>query len=248
MSVNVMGQLGHWLLNHLVALGFLLFVIVGVLFRSTLFGIEPEPAAPAAPISGPDSQVTVPAGPEEPVQPEKQSEDSPTESEEFPIPVISDGISFPTNQATPELSDIPPPPVAESAPSATSDPSAQESPDSSAATEPEFRPPEQEPVRQFRPGQSRERMLTVARKRFWDGELEEAESAYLDYLQHFPEDANAFGELGNLYQSLGRADMALNAFFEAGVRFKAVGDSEQLAQIISLLIEANDPRAYELQH
>lgn len=91
------------------------------------------------------------------------------------------------------------------------------------------------------------RSLQAARKAFWDGDLEGAEAAYLVYLQRFPEDADAYGELGNLYQSMGRTQAALDAYYEAGVRSRIHGDTEQLDQVINLLLQAGDSRAAELR-
>ena len=89
-------------------------------------------------------------------------------------------------------------------------------------------------------------LLGEARKAFWNGALERAEMLYLRYLALRPGDANSFGELGNLYQSMGRREDALDAYFEAGVRFRSMGDQEQLRQIVELLIETGDPRARQL--
>ena len=86
-------------------------------------------------------------------------------------------------------------------------------------------------------------LLHEARAAFWNGSLENAESLYLRYLEQRPEDANGFGELGNLFQSMGRTKDSLNAYFEAGVRFKMLGDREQLEQILELLDETDDERA-----
>jgi tetratricopeptide (TPR) repeat protein len=87
-----------------------------------------------------------------------------------------------------------------------------------------------------------DRLLQAARSAFWKGSLERAESLYLRYLSMNPENANVFGELGNLYQSMGRSRDALDAYFEAGVRFRGQGDREQLQQIVEMLRDAQDPR------
>lgn len=92
-----------------------------------------------------------------------------------------------------------------------------------------------------------EQLLQNARSAFWDGALEQAETLYLRYLKANPSDATGFGELGNVYQSMGRPQDALDAYFEAGVRFRIQGDREQLSLILAVLNEAGDPRAGELR-
>ncbi|BAN68810.1 hypothetical protein [endosymbiont of unidentified scaly snail isolate Monju] len=89
-------------------------------------------------------------------------------------------------------------------------------------------------------------LLKRARNAFWDGQPQKAEVLYLRYLQMRPDDVNGFGELGNLYQSMGRTRDALDAYYEAGVRLRAEGDRKQLARIVEWLEKASDPRAREL--
>ena len=91
-----------------------------------------------------------------------------------------------------------------------------------------------------------QQLLEEARSEFWAGELERAEKLYLEYLSLEPTDADTFGELGNLYQSMGRPGDALDAYYEAGIRFKSQGDHERLVQIVELLSETGDPRAAQL--
>jgi Tfp pilus assembly protein PilF len=96
------------------------------------------------------------------------------------------------------------------------------------------------------PAMTRDDMVQRARRAFWNGDPEGAEAAYLDLITAYPGDADAFGELGNLYESTGRPDAARDAFFEAGLRLKANAESEKLNKIIDLLRREGDPRADQL--
>ena len=119
-----------------------------------------------------------------------------------------------------------------------------EQPSSSDSESGAFRPPgdtEQDPV-----GPSREDYIQQARRAFWNGEFEAAEAAYMTLISRYPADADAFGELGNLYQSMGKTDRALDAYYEAAVRLKASGDEEKLKEISDLLAREGDERVKNL--
>jgi len=104
-----------------------------------------------------------------------------------------------------------------------------------------FRPPGEVapsgPVRM-----TRDDYLQQARRAFWNGEFETAEAAYMALISEYPADADAFGELGNLYQSMGKPDRAKDAYYEAGIRLKAAGETEKLKEIIELLERDGDER------
>ena len=94
---------------------------------------------------------------------------------------------------------------------------------------------------------TRDEFVQQARRAYWNGDFEAAEAAYMEMLLVFPGDADAFGELGNLYQSMGRPAQALDAYFEAGLRLKAEGNSEKLQQIIELMQKEGDGRGDQLR-
>lgn len=75
-------------------------------------------------------------------------------------------------------------------------------------------------------GMTRDEFVQRARRAYWNGDFEAAEAAYMEMLSAYPGDADAFGELGNLYQSMGRSAQALDAYYEAGLRLKA-GEAEK---------------------
>lgn len=303
---NLFALLFDWLLTHLVAMGFGAFILVAVLARGPLFGIE-EPLYSPRPAQGP-----APAEPESQGKPEQ--------------PKATAHQAVEAAQATQALSSVEPAPAAPAVPEsrakqapaavgpagqqAASSPSAQPAPSRDAAShmqesgeggpdQPEsqprrdshqdsvFRPtgpdpadhqqfvplalveedanPAQQPAAaaSIAPVEADEPVATYpvdeapvdtaallqqARGEFWNGSLEAAERLYLHYLALEPTDANSFGELGNLYQSMGRSRDALDAYYEAGVRFKAQGEAQQLKQIVELLIEARDPRVQQLSN
>ncbi len=93
---------------------------------------------------------------------------------------------------------------------------------------------------------SRRDYLQQARRAFWNGEFESAEVAYMALIGEYPEDADAFGELGNLYKSLGRPAEALDAYYAAGLRLKVAGDVNRLQQVIHILRKEKDDRVADL--
>ena len=88
-------------------------------------------------------------------------------------------------------------------------------------------------------------MVQQARRAFWNGDFEGAESAYMSVISAYPEDPDAFGELGNLYQAMGKDEQAMDAYFEAGVLLKQAGDREKLQQIVDLFEKQGDQRIHQ---
>lgn len=82
-----------------------------------------------------------------------------------------------------------------------------------------------------------------ARRAFWNGDFEAAEAAYMDVVEAFPDDPDAFGELGNLYEAMGKPELARDALFAAGVRLKNRGAREKLQQVIEILSKKGDERS-----
>jgi hypothetical protein len=99
----------------------------------------------------------------------------------------------------------------------------------------------------FDGGMTRDEFVQRARRAYWNGDFEAAEAAYMEMLSAYPGDADAFGELGNLYQSMGRSAQALDAYYEAGLRLKAGEGGEKLQEIIELLQKEGDSRSDQLR-
>lgn len=92
----------------------------------------------------------------------------------------------------------------------------------------------------------RDSLLQAARRAYWNNEFGAAESAYITLIAAYPGDADAFGELGNLYEAMGMTSLSLDAYYEAGMRLKAAGERTKLQQVIDLFERNKDPRVDEL--
>lgn len=93
---------------------------------------------------------------------------------------------------------------------------------------------------------TRESQIQRARQAFWNGDFEAAETIYRQITTGYPDDADAFGELGNLYQAMGRADAANDAYFEAGMQLKRQGETTRLRLVAEILAEKGDDRSQQL--
>jgi len=93
---------------------------------------------------------------------------------------------------------------------------------------------------------SYEELVQQARRSFWNGDFEAAERAYMDVIGRHPEDADVYGELGNLYVAMGRNALALDAYFEAGLRLKALGEQARLIEVVEILEKNGDDRGRQL--
>jgi hypothetical protein len=115
------------------------------------------------------------------------------------------------------------------------------------APKPVFRDPDLQPVDPaMSPRAHFEALLRQARAAVHADKPEQAESLYLRCLEMSPENPIVFAELGDLYRSTGRTQDALDAYYEAGVRFGSRGDERQLAQIRAILAKAGDSRIRKL--
>ncbi len=223
------GQLLNWLACHLVALGFLTFLVLAVVFRDALFGLSTAtvtvPRTPPAVVTGDNAaqprQEVAAAERQEPVETSDRGADSAGDQ-----PVSTAGF----RPLTAEEREAARKPLGSGSLAGKTAPTGK-SPS-------RLRPLDEDEIRL-----PADALLKRARTAFWDGRPEKAEALYLRYLQMRPDDANGFGELGNLYQSMGRTQDALDAYYEAGVRLRAEGDRKQLARVIEWLEKAGDPRA-----
>ena len=87
---------------------------------------------------------------------------------------------------------------------------------------------------------ARQQSIATARDLFAKGNVSEAITAYQALLKDRPEDADAWGELGNVYHSAGRLQDAARAFFEAATRMIDKGDLSR-ARALLPPIKANAP-------
>jgi tetratricopeptide (TPR) repeat protein len=110
-----------------------------------------------------------------------------------------------------------------------------------------FRPPEPVSAPPVVDANDYEARLQAARRAFWNGEFELAEAGYVELITIHPDDADAFGELGNLYETMGEWQLAKDAYFAAGERLKQAGEIEKLNHVIDLLEGKGDARAQRLR-
>jgi len=110
-----------------------------------------------------------------------------------------------------------------------------------------FRPPTAGATVPETVGVGRDDLLQQARRAFWNNDFGAAEAAYINMVAAFPGDADAFGELGNLYEAMGKPSQALDAYYEAGIRLRAAGDTAKLQQVIDLFERNDDPRVGDLR-
>ncbi len=251
-------ELVHWLATHLVALGFLVFLVVAVVFRADLFSIfmkQPPRGASAeekavaearlaAEIKARAAQVAKARAeghmfrPLEPGEAENASKGAAVE-EKLPVPgalrpatpapaVTPQGLASISKEVRGGLRPIAP----EGLPGPGSPDRAMTARAQNSGEEGGALPPEA--------------VLAQAREAFRSGRLEDAEALYRDYIRLRPEDPDGFGELGNVYHAQERDKEAKDAYFQAGLRLKFGGDQERLERLKQWLENAGDARAQVL--
>lgn len=88
--------------------------------------------------------------------------------------------------------------------------------------------------------------LTAARQAFWDGDRDQAEVLYLALTRDHPFETDIWGELGNLYFSMGRIDEAAQSYHSAGSVALQAGDLQHAKNIIGFLRGMDSDKADEL--
>lgn len=260
MKEGVLGSVLAWFASHLVAIGFIAFAVIAVVFRQPLFAPESGLAGPASP----DFEVSGPA------PSNKETEASATKEAE---PVVRDNPGVATHasgtrQAEPTMHDnpgeayapavgLPAGPVAGTdrlpvfrpmdATGQGATPKSETDLAEPTAAKPVFRDPDRQPVDPVESPRARfEAMLRQAREAVKADEPKQAESLYLRCLDMDPGNPVPFAELGDLYRSMGQTQEALDAYYEAGVRFERLGAARQLADIRAILAKAGDARIRKL--
>ena len=225
MPVNLISLAVTWLASHLVALSLLGFLIAGLYVSGVIGGSDTVTAAPP--------RVSTEAATAD------SAEGSAARTTARSDPATAAARSPQGQASSPRL-------IGGSLPihgqaDATGARSGQVASDDASG----FRPPEQGAPSAVT-GMTREDYLQQARRAFWNGEFEAAEAAYMAMISAYPADADGFGELGNLYQSMGKPKRALDAYYEAAVRLRASGEQERFRELAELLADEGDPRADQL--
>jgi len=112
-------------------------------------------------------------------------------------------------------------------------------------------PPENEtaetPATSKQPQEKPYQLLAEAREAYWLRDYETAEAKYLQLIEREPDNADGYGELGNMYFSQGQWEKAASVYFEAGKRLLAQGLLEQAEEMVEVVRGLNGAHADELQ-
>ena len=181
----------------------------GAAAEITMPVVEPTSLEPAASPAEPASME--PAAPAVTPPPESEAEPAPS------APAYAAETAAPATGDQPAAAVIPAPEDVPEAPAMDAAPAAEPAADAA--------------LDMTRPYQ----VLAAAREAYWMRNNEEAESLYRQLIDLNPDDPDGYGELGNLYFSLGRWDDAALAYFEAGSRLARTGhimEAENLLEVI----------------
>lgn len=254
MPGNLLSIIVGWLATHLVLFGFIGYLFAGLLV-SGVIDWSPDGGEETPPVSRaviPAPQIT--EGTDASVSPKFPPNEAPVKSIPKSGPALpaapdakSDGEHKPESPrkalkliggSIPVYEDPRFAPSAAAPSAATKDPMPSGDPFRPSVVESGGLP--------FDGGMTRDEFVQRARRAYWNGDFEAAEAAYMEMLSAYPGDADAFGELGNLYQSMGKPAQALDAYYEAGVRLKVEGSGDKLQEIIELLQKEGDSRSDQL--
>lgn len=90
------------------------------------------------------------------------------------------------------------------------------------------------------------RLLAAAREAYWLRDYATAEQKYQAMIELDPNNPDGYGELGNMYFSQGKWDLASAAYFEAGKRLADEGLLTEAQQLVDVLKGLQGPQADEL--
>lgn len=96
------------------------------------------------------------------------------------------------------------------------------------------------PAKEAAPKPDPKQSIATARDLFAKGNVSEAIAAYQALLKTSPDEADAWGELGNVYHSAGRLQDASRAYFEAATRLIDKGEAAR-ARALMPAVKANAP-------
>ncbi len=98
-----------------------------------------------------------------------------------------------------------------------------------------------------KPAESPYRLLAAAREAYWLRDYATAEEKYQAMIDLDPSNPDGFGELGNMYFSQGKWELASATYFEAGKRLADEGLLEQARQLVDVLKGLQGPQAKALE-
>jgi hypothetical protein len=99
-----------------------------------------------------------------------------------------------------------------------------------------------------KPAESPYRLLAAAREAYWLRDYDTAEQKYRAMIDLDPTNPDGFGELGNMYFSQGKWELASATYFEAGKRLTDEGLFEQARQLVDVLKGLQGTQAKALEN
>jgi hypothetical protein len=90
-------------------------------------------------------------------------------------------------------------------------------------------------------------LLASAREAYWLHDYDRAESLYRELTVLEPDNPDWFGELGNMFFSLGKWDESASAYFEAGTRLVRAGRLARASELVNVIRGLNGSQAQELE-
>ena len=89
--------------------------------------------------------------------------------------------------------------------------------------------------------------LAAAREAYWLRDYATAEEKYLAMIKLDPDNPDGHGELGNMYFSQGKWDLAAAAYFEAGKRMADEGLLPEARELVDVIKGLQGSQAAELE-
>jgi hypothetical protein len=90
-------------------------------------------------------------------------------------------------------------------------------------------------------------LLASAREAYWLHDYDRAESIYRELTVLEPDNPDWYGELGNMFFSLGKWDESASAYFEAGTRLVRAGRLARAGELVNVIRGLGGSQAQELE-
>jgi hypothetical protein len=96
-------------------------------------------------------------------------------------------------------------------------------------------------------GKREQELLNQARQAYWQRHYDDAVVAYKKLLRMNPENPDLYGELGNLYYTMGAWELAGEAYYQASQRLLKTGQTAQLGYLLRVIKGLNPDLADKLE-
>ncbi len=91
-----------------------------------------------------------------------------------------------------------------------------------------------------------EDQINLARDAYAKGDMDASIAAYKDYIKKNPANADADGELGNIYFTIGKLPEAAQAYYDAGKLLLDQKQPERVAELLPVIAQGNPSLANDL--